>query len=82
MARGQKCPKCARLTFHSAGQVRECSDPECAVVGWLDSGPDDSSSRGSNCGYCGKGTMKLVTALDGGCLVHWCFNCSAVYISN
>lgn len=82
MARGQRCPKCGRLTFQPDGLGRRCSDATCAVVGWLGDGPENSSARGSTCGSCGAGTMKVVVTIDDEAQVYCCFGCSAVYISN
>jgi hypothetical protein len=80
MARGQRCPKCGRLTFHEAGQVRKCSDKSCAAVGWLGAGPTKSSTRGRVCEACGTGTMKLVSTVDN-VSVHHCSTCNAVYLA-
>lgn len=81
MARGQRCPSCGRLTFQVFGQVRRCSDAECAAVGWLGEGPTDIPARGRKCGFCGVGTMKTVGELASGALLHRCFTCSAVYFT-
>lgn len=77
MARGQKCPKCGKLTFHPEGPVRECSS--CGVTGWLGTGPTTTARRGKKCGFCGIGTMKQVGATENGAQLHYCFTCSATY---
>lgn len=79
VARGQRCPRCGRLTFQPSGQVRQCSDNECGVVGWLGEGPENSARRGSRCGFCEVGTMKHVVRV-GPLEVYRCFTCSAVYL--
>jgi len=82
VARGQKCPKCGRLTFQQEGEVWLCSRPACQALGWPKRGPRKSSKRGRKCTACGVYTMKQVGTLNTGQGVHKCFSCSAVYIDN
>jgi hypothetical protein len=79
MARGQRCPKCGRLTFQEDGQIRKCSDKSCGVVGWLSDGPKKSSTRGRVCEVCGTGTMKSIGTV-GKVSINHCFTCDAVYL--
>jgi ribosomal protein L37E len=79
MAKGQRCPRCGRPTFQPEGQVRQCSDEDCGVVGWLGDGPTNTPRRGVECGSCGAGTMKQVVEFEDGSSIYHCFSCSAVY---
>jgi len=79
MAKGAKCPNCAKLNFHRRNGVYLCSS--CEAVGWYNTPESAGAGKGRKCNYCGAQTVRCVHTDKGrGFAVNHCSACNCTFI--
>jgi ribosomal protein L37AE/L43A len=77
MAKGQICPSCGNQTFHEDGPIYKCST--CDGIGWLRRPGSPGAGKGTECGYCGKSTLREIYS-DHNLTIFTCTACKAIFI--